>query len=174
MTNKERLAAIAEMSGLVGTSEFYNRLAKYDPKNAGKWKQMVVTQMVFAQGENAYNADTKRYSTLMRITLHRGIIEVFKDQNMLDALQGHSWNPDTLFTWFLKAHMTAFRANGWLDKGVSQRDILSNTRIRDYFNGNILMMSSLANVAYSYVRPDVYMTRAALIAGGCRLDASVN
>ena len=172
MTNKERLLAIAELSAAVGAPDFYNRVAKYDSKNAKEWKQMAMTQMVFAQGESDYNPETRGYSTLMRNTLHRGIIEVFKDQRKLDSLQGHSWNADTLFTWFLMAHMTAFRANGWMDNGVRGKDIASNTRVRDWFNGNIPMI--LLSFAWSYVHPDPYMSRGALMAGAARSDKPKN
>jgi hypothetical protein len=168
MNESERIAAISKLTRMVGSQGFYFAVAVYDPKNASKWDDMAKTQWAFADGEAAYNTETRRYSELMRLTLHLGIIEVFKDAQKLERLQGHSWNPDDLFDWFMRAHLTAFRSNGWLDKGVSSLDVVSNVRGRNLVNGSIATLFG-SRTALQFVFPDPYMQRAAQIAK-MRLD----
>lgn len=105
---KERAAAVKELVAHVGSPDFYDTLARLDPKSAKQWTEMATVQRTFAAVEPKYDAKTRAYSESMRLTLHASVIQHFAAP---DTNQGMK-----LYDRFIALHPTAFHQNGgWVD-----------------------------------------------------------
>jgi hypothetical protein len=111
--DRRRLPAVrrAQVDALlvaVGSSRFYEVVAKVDPHHARAWNSMARVQQRFAAAEPKYDAPTRAYSESMRLTLQAALIEHFVDPAPLDGKH--------LYRRFLELHPTAFHQNGgWVD-----------------------------------------------------------
>jgi hypothetical protein len=103
-----RQAAVDELLTHVGQPDFYDVLARHDPKHAGDWKDMAKVQRQFAAAEPRYDPKTRAYSESMRLTLHAAVLQHFADPGTNKGM--------TLYDRFIALHPTAFHQNGgWVD-----------------------------------------------------------
>ncbi|MFO0727148.1 MAG: hypothetical protein U1E65_25435 [Myxococcota bacterium] len=86
----------------IGSDDFYLELARLDPRNESRWKQMQKTQLGFAKAEPSYqNPAARTYSASCRETLHRLALELYRTSEGADIY------PD-----FIELHPTLFKENG--------------------------------------------------------------
>ena len=121
---KETLAKLKESSG---KSDFYNKMAEFDPKNADKWNEMAGVQERFRAGEAGYDDATRAYSESMRETLHQSTINMFEDGNGLRDVTSSS--NTGLYDWYIRMHGTSFSENGAWNSDFLLRggSVLKNT-----------------------------------------------
>ncbi len=100
--------AVKDLTAHVGAPDFYDTLAKYDPKCAAQWHEMAKVQREFAAAEPKYDAKTRAYSESMRLTLHAAVLQHFAAPETNHGL--------SLYDRFIALHPTAFHQNGgWVD-----------------------------------------------------------
>jgi hypothetical protein len=100
--------AVKDLIAHVGAPDFYDVLAKHDPKFAAQWHEMAKVQRQFAAAEPKYDAKTRAYSESMRLTLHAAVLQHFAVPESNHGL--------SLYDRFIALHPTAFHQNGaWVD-----------------------------------------------------------
>lgn len=126
-------ADVGALPLLIGKDEFYVELARLDPKNASRWKQMHKTQQTFQKAEAGYqNPAARTYSASCRETLHRLAIALLREGAGADIY------PD-----FIELHPTLFKENGACHLPVKdQLSVLGHTEPMMLFgHGNPLYLA---------------------------------
>lgn len=126
-------ADLGALPKLIGDAAFYTELARLDPKNASRWKQMQKTQATFQKAEAGYqNPAARTYSASCRETLHRLAIALLREGGGADIY------PD-----FIELHPTLFKENGACHLPVKdQLSVLGHTEPMMLFgHGNPLYLA---------------------------------
>ena len=120
----ERQQNVARLRRHIGRPDFYEQMARVDPRSAGEWRRMVGMQARFQRGEAAYDARTRTYSESMRESLHRAAIELYRRQG-----------PGDVFHHFIGMHAPLFNANGAFSirNSVNGAAVLTNTNLTEVF-----------------------------------------
>jgi hypothetical protein len=93
----------AALKAAIGSDNFYALIARADPENAAKWKQMVKVQRRFKDAEPSYASDASRtYSQSNRETLHRVTLALLERQGP----------GEDLYRSFISVHPALFKENG--------------------------------------------------------------
>ncbi|MBL8949980.1 MAG: hypothetical protein JNK82_04330 [Myxococcaceae bacterium] len=98
----------------IGRPDFYEVMARVDPRSAGEWRRMVGMQAQFQRGESGYDRTTRTYSESMRESLHRAAIELYRRQP-----------PGDVFGHFISIHPALFNANGAFSGAGTVRTVTS-------------------------------------------------
>lgn len=118
----ERQQNVAVLRRHIGRPDFYEQMARVDPRAAGEWRRMVGMQAQFQRGESGYDPRTRTYSESMRESLHRAAIELYRRQG-----------PGDTFNHFIAIHTPLFNANGAFSirNSVNGAAVLTNTNFRE-------------------------------------------
>ncbi len=99
--SQQRRANVELLTRHIGRPDFYEQMARIDPRSAGEWRRMVGMQAQFQRGESGYDRNTRTYSESMRESLHRAAIDLYRRQP-----------PGDVFRHFIGIHGALFRENG--------------------------------------------------------------
>lgn len=114
---RQHAANVRELRQHIGQPDFYNRMARMDPRSAGQWNEMAEVQARFHRGEPGYDPRTRVYSESMRESLHRAAIGLYQQMP-----------PGQVYGHFVAIHPALFHANGALrTNGLA---VLGNTDLR--------------------------------------------
>lgn len=136
----------------LGQPDFYNVMARMDPRSAGQWNEMAEVQARFQQGEPGYNQRTRTYSASMRESLHRAAIGLYQQMP-----------PGQVYDQFIAVHPALFNANGALTLSAAEGSaVIRNTdgrmaRVLPALIDNTVRMQDytrLANQAAEQTRVD--------------------
>lgn len=118
----QRQQNVAVLRQHIGRADFYEQMARVDPRSAGEWRRMVGMQAMFQRGESSYDPRTRIYSESMRESLHRVAIELYRRQP-----------PGDVFGHFIGIHSALFNANGAFSvrSTINGFSVLNNTSFNE-------------------------------------------
>jgi hypothetical protein len=131
---------VAMLRQHIGRPDFYEQMARIDPRSAGEWRRMVGMQARFQRGEAGYDSTTRTYSESMRESLHRAAIELYRRER-----------PGQIFDHFIAIHPALFNANSAFSGRVNGIAVLQNTNFTEVFR-NFNQLAIGANNGANYAR----------------------